>query len=149
MGSYFGTIPYQKSDAHFPAGAVADYDRDGRMDVFLASWFPQAPSVLLLNRTSPKNHWLQVAVEGKTINRMGIGSRIRVYHAGKVGNASALLGHDEIDITQGYCTGTEDVCHFGLGTVTSCDVEVVLPFGKGRIVQPGVDVDQRIIVRQE
>ncbi len=145
----FSRPPYQKSDAHFPAGAVADYDRDGRMDIFLASWFPQAPSALLLNRTSPKNHWLQVAVEGKTINRMGIGARIRVYQSGKAGNASALLGHDEIDITQGYCTGTEAVCHFGLGTATSCDVEVVLPFGKGRIVQQGVDVDQRIIVRQE
>jgi len=145
----FSRPPYKNMDAHYPAGAIADYDRDGRVDLFLASWFPSIPSALLLNRTPTKGHWLQVVVEGKTINRMGIGAKIRVYRAGHLGDGSALLGHDEIGITQGFCTGHEAVCHFGLGNAAKCDVEVVLPFGKGRIARKGIDADQRIVVKEQ
>ncbi len=145
----FTRPPHEMSDAHYPAGAIADYDRDGRMDIFLASWFPAKPTMLLLNRTATKHHWLQVAVEGKSINRMGIGAKVFVYRAGKLGDRSALLGYDEIGITQGFCTGSEAICHFGLGAAASCDVEVVLPFGKGRIAKKGVEASQRITVKEE
>lgn len=140
--------PVANADAHYPAGAIADYDRDGRMDLFLASWFPARPSALLLNRT-PGGNWLQVAVVGKTINRMGIGSKIRIYQAGRLGDAKALLSFDEISITQGFCTVHEPVSHFGLANVKTCDVEVVLPFGKGRITRNNVPTNQRLIIEQE
>lgn len=140
--------PIKHADAHYPAGAIADYDRDGRMDLFLASWFPSIPSALLLNGTPAKGHWLQVAVAGKTINRMGIGAKIRIYEAGRLGDVKALLGYDEIGITQGFCTGHEAICHFGLGEAARCDVEIVLPFGKGRIVRKDVAADQRIVIPQ-
>jgi len=144
----FAAPPAAKADAHFPAGPVADYDRDGRLDVFLASWFPQIPSALLLNRTAADHHWLQVKVQGKTVNRMGIGSKISVYEAGKLGRRSALLGYQEIDVSQGFCSGHEAVAHFGLGDASQCDVEVVLPFGKGRIVERAVAADQLLLLEQ-
>ena len=118
------------------------------MDLFLASWFPTRPSALLLNRTPTNGHWLQVAVEGKTINRMGIGSRIRIYRVGRLGDTKSLLGYDEICITQGFCTVHEAVCHFGLGGAETCDVEVVLPYGKGTISQRNVPTNQRLVIHQ-
>ena len=46
---------------YMAAGPTADFDRDGRLDVFLCSWWPQKPSLLLRNETEG-GHWLQVAV---------------------------------------------------------------------------------------
>jgi len=144
----FSTPPTDKVMGHHPAGPIADYDRDGRIDVMLASWFPELLSNLFLNR-SPRRHWLQVRAVGKTINRMGIGCKVRLYRAGKIGEKSALLGYNEILIDQGFCTGHEAVAHFGLGRLTKCDVEVELPFGKGRIVRRDAAADQALVLSEE
>jgi len=143
----FRVPPVEKANAYFPAGPVADYDRDGRLDVFLASWFPEIPSRLFLNRT-PQKHWLQVRVAGKTINRMGIGCKVKVYRAGKLGEPRALLGYQEIGPASGYCSGQEAVAHFGLGDATTCDVEVVLPFGKGSTRRNDMAADRLIVVAE-
>jgi hypothetical protein len=130
------------------AAPTADFDRDGRIDIFLASWWVYFPSMLLRNET-PAGHWLQVAVKGddrREINRQGIGSQVRIYTAGKLGEPEALLGMREIAVGYGYASGQEAVVHFGLGEATSCDVEVILPHGKGRLARRGVQAGQRIIL---
>lgn len=43
----------------------------------------------------------------------------------------------------------EAICHFGLGTANRCDVEAILPFGKGRIAKKGVEARKRITVKEE
>ena len=143
----FAVPPIDKATGYFPAGPVADFDRDGRLDFMLASWFPQIRSRLMLNR-SKAGRWLRVRVVGKTINRMGIGSKIRVYRAGKIGNPAALLGFQEIHISNGFCTGQEATAHFGLGEHTTCDVEITLPFGKGVIRKTSVKADQLLTVAE-
>ena len=164
----FEVPPIEKATAYFSAGPVADYDRDGRQDVFLASWFPQIPSKLFLNRNKPNpvrnsgkgrhptnrkisngaNHWLRVKVVGSTINRMGIGAKVKVYPAGKLGQAKELIGYQEIGTGFGFCSAAEAVAHFGLGDLTSCDVEVVLPYGKGTIGKRHVRADRLLVVRE-
>ncbi|MGB2823789.1 MAG: VCBS repeat-containing protein, partial [Phycisphaerae bacterium] len=52
----FHVPPLADATAYFPVGPVADYDRDGRMDVMLASWFPELPDKLFLNRGAA-GHW--------------------------------------------------------------------------------------------
>ena len=143
----FRVPPVEKADAYFPAGPAGDFDRDGRLDVFLASWRPEIPSKLLLNR-SPARHWLRVQVVGRTINRMGIGCAVRVYEAGKIGREDALLGYQEIGTGLGFCTAQEAVAHFGLGKREACDVEVRLPFGKGALRKPHVPADRLLVVRE-
>lgn len=145
----FSHPPTRNADAHYPAGAIADYDRDGRMDVFLASWFPARPSALLLNRTLTNGRWLQVSVLGATINRMGVGSKIRIFQSERLGDPNALLGYDEIGITQGYSTVHEAVCHFGLGAAKTVDLEVVLPHGKGTITRRNVPTNQRLVINSQ
>ncbi len=143
----FDVPPVEKANAYFSAGPVADYDRDGRVDIFFASWFPQIASKLFLNRTT-SGHWLRVQVVGTTVNRMGIGSKVRVYKAGQLGRAEALVGFQEIGTGFGFCSGQETVAHFGLGDLTSCDIEVVLPHGKGRIRKLGVKADRLVVVQE-
>jgi hypothetical protein len=77
---------------------------------------------------------------------MGIGSMVRVYPAGKLGQADALLGAREIAVGYGYASGQEAIAHFGLGKLDSCDVEVILPHGKGRLERKGVKANQRITI---
>ena len=85
---------------------------------------------------------------GKTINRMGIGSKVRVYRAGQGGQARALLGYNEIGTGFGFCSGREAVAHFGLGSAAKCDVEVTLSHGRGKIKKFGVTVDQLLLVHE-
>jgi len=128
------------------AAPTADFDRDGRIDIFLASWWVYFPSMLLHNETTAGN-WLQVAVKGdeeQGINTQGIGSQVRIYAAGKLGAPEALLGMREIAAGFGYASGQEAVAHFGLGEELACDVEVILPHGKGRLARRGVQAGQRI-----
>ena len=90
----------------------------------------------------------KVTLNGKTINRIGVGSKVRVYRVGQVGQAEALLGYHEIGTGFGFCSGQEAVAHFGLGNATECDLEVTLPHGRGKTKRLGVRVDQLLLVHE-
>jgi hypothetical protein len=126
---------------------VADYDRDGRLDIFLASWWPQIPSKLFLNRSN-SNHWLQIRVVGRTINRMGIGVKVRIYPAGSLGEPEELAGYQQIATSYGFCSSHEAVAHFGLGELTECDIEIELPFARGTVHKRNVKADRLVVVDQ-
>jgi len=128
------------------AAPSGDYDRDGRLDLFVAEWWAESPSFLLRNETRG-GRWLQVGVCGAAgVNRMGIGSKVKVYEAGKLGVPSALLGCRDIVIGYGYSSSHEAVAHFGLGRHSRCDVEVILPHRKGTIRRRHVKANQRLTV---
>ncbi|MBA4062932.1 MAG: hypothetical protein C0501_04335 [Isosphaera sp.] len=129
------------------AGPSADFDRDGRVDLFLANWWVGSRSLLLRNET-PGGSWLTVRVEGKDgVNRMGVGARVSVYPAGKLGDTAARLGSREVAVGYGFCSGQEAVAHFGLGKADAVDVEAVLPHGKGTVVRKGVTANQLVVLR--
>jgi hypothetical protein len=121
-------------------GPSADYDNDGKLDLFLASWWLESPSVLLRNET-PGGHWLQVDLDcaGK-VNRRGIGARINVFRG------DALLGSREVQSGFGYASGQPATVHFGLGKDEVVDLEILLPHGGAKIVKKGVKADQLIRV---
>lgn len=146
-GLRFDVPPARSADAHFSAGVAGDLDRDGRLDLFFASWYPHLRSPFYRNQGPPRR-WLQVRVRGRTINRMGIGAKVRVYRAGTAGEARALLGYQEIGTGFGYCSGQEAVAHFGLGEAARCDLEVTLPFGRGVIRKPDVTTNRTILIEE-
>lgn len=153
-GEFFDKLEREKKIVYTAPGPSGDFDRDGRLDFFLANWWVNARSMLLRNET-PGGHWLDVAVEGTArpgiagVNRLGVGTVVRVYLAGQLGQAKALLGAKEITASCGYTSGQESIAHFGLGAVEKCDLEIVLPHGKGRWERRNVAVDQRLVVKQE
>jgi hypothetical protein len=112
--------PIKGPMVYYPAGPTADYDADGRLDIFLVNWFSGRGSVLLHN-DSAKRRWLQVRINDAVI---GLGSTIRVTRDGK------LLGFQELSIGYGYASGQQAIAHFGLGDAEEVDVEIVKPGGK-------------------
>lgn len=150
VGRFFERMEKEHKIVYMAPGPSCDYDRDGWLDLFLANWWVNSRSLLLHNE-SPAANWLQVALtrrvsEGRSVNRTGIGSVIRIYAAGKVGQPDALLASKEIAVGYGYASGQEAVAHFGLGKTDKVDVEVILPHGAGKIEQRGVGANQRIAI---
>jgi hypothetical protein len=142
--NFFKKVLKDKKIIYGAPGPTADYDNDGRLDMFIASWWPDAPSMLLHNET-PGGNWLQLQVKGANgVNRMGIGSRIKIYKTGKLGEPTALLGCQDISVGYGYASGHIAMAHFGLGKETSVDVEVIYPHGKGSIFKKNVKANQRM-----
>jgi hypothetical protein len=143
---FFDKMVREQKAVYMANGPTADFDRDGRLDIFLGNWWVKSRSLLLRNET-PSGNWLQVVVQGgKGVNRIGIGSQVRIYQPGMLGQPAALLGMREIGVGYGYGSGQEAVAHFGLGKLDQCDIEVVLPHDKGRVIRKGVQANQRISI---
>jgi hypothetical protein len=146
-GKFFDKMMADHKIVYTAPGPSADFDRDGRLDLFLANWWVEQPSLLLKNQT-PSGGWLDVSVEGpEGVNRMGIGSQVRIYQAGQFGKPEALLGQREIAIGFGYASGQEAIAHFGLGEAKTCDVEVILPHNRGKLERRGVEANQRLVIK--
>jgi hypothetical protein len=145
-GKFFDKMIADQKIVYMAPGPSGDFDRDGRLDLFLANWWVEARSLLLRNAT-PSGHWLDVAVVGGAgVNRQSVGALIRIYEAGLIGQPGALRGCREIAVGFGYASGQEAIAHFGLGTLERCDVEVILPHGKGRLERRDVRANQRLIL---
>lgn len=147
VGAVFGRMQKENKIIYMAPGASGDYNRDGKLDLFLANWWVESRSLLLKNETQGGG-WLDVVVEGsKGVNRQGVGAVVRIYPAGKLGDAASLLGQKEIAVGYGYASGQEAVAHFGLGELKSCDIEIILPHGKGKIEKQDVAGDDRITIK--
>ena len=111
---------------------MADYNGDGRLDVFLEEFRSLyqgtakdqgvVPSLLLRNAGAPGN-WLQVKVDDG-LTPLGIGAKVKIYEEG----TSQLLAFREIAVGYGFSSSQPAVAHFGLGNRTRVDVVVEMPF---------------------
>ena len=98
------------------------------------------PPSLLRNDAPRSNHWLKVRLEGTKSNRSAIGSRVVVHYGGKV-QARCRMSQSS------FLSSSDPRLHFGLGTVTTADVEVFWPSGT-RDKFSGIPADQLITVRE-
>ena len=138
-GAFFDKVLREKKILYTAPGPTCDFDNDGRLDIFLCSWWLEAPSLLLKNET-PGGHWLQVKIDAPA---MGIGTRIKVFKAG----TTELLCRQDLSAGYGYASSQTAAAHFGLGREETCDLEATLPHGKGKIVKKGVKADQRLTLK--
>ena len=130
---------------YYSTAPVTDYDRDGRMDIFMAAWFRRLGSFLFRNVTEGGNH-LVVRVQGKgdELNSMGIGATVRLYKSGHADDEDYLLGRGDITLGNGYSVGGEAKAHFGLGEKSYCDV--VITWQGHRVVLNNVEANQYLTV---
>lgn len=146
-GAFFDKMVEGQKVIYMAPGPVGDFDNDGRLDMFLPNWWVKSRSLLLRNET-PGGNWLRVRVEGRDgVNRMGIGSRIKVYPAGKFGDETALLGCRDIAVGYGYASGQPAYAHFGLGKFDKVDVHVILPHRRGTIAHRAVAANALLTVK--
>ena len=114
-------------------GPSADFDRDGRLDLFLASWWMETPSLLLRNETAGGN-WLEVG-------GLPVGARVQVRKAGE------RLASAEVVAGSGYASSPTSAAHLGLGKEEVVDLEILLPHGKGTILRKDLKANQRLEVK--
>jgi hypothetical protein len=125
--------------------AVADYDKDGFLDLFVSNGWGAPPLGLgphqLFRNVGNDNHWIEIDLVGAASNRDGIGARVFVTAGGVTqlrlqGNGMHARSQDHMRL------------HFGLGS--NVDVEEVLvewPSGTVGSVGP-VSADQILVVTE-
>lgn len=118
--------------------AFGDFDNDGDMDVLIVNM--NEPPTLLRNDLDPKQHWIKVKLEGVKSNRSAIGSRVLVRYGGKT-QAQAVVSQSS------YYSCSDSRLHFGLGTVTSVDIDVYWPNGLHETYK-GIAADQLVTLRE-
>ncbi len=101
--------------------AVADFDNDGRLDLFVANANSEP---FLYRNTSPRSaHSVEFALEGAKSNRLAVGTQIRLTAGGKTYLRFVNGGN-------GFGAQSSMRVHFGLGENTKIDrVEVRWPSG--------------------
>jgi hypothetical protein len=118
--------------------AFGDFDNDGDMDVLIMN--RNEPPSLLRNDAPPGNHWIKIRLEGTKSNRSAIGSRVLVRYGGKV-QAQCVMSQTS------FLSANDPRLHFGLGKVTTADVDVFWPTGKSE-TYPQLKADQLITIRE-
>jgi hypothetical protein len=133
--------PIGENMVYYPAGPSADYDNDGRIDLFLINWF-QGDSCHLLRNVTKSGNWTEVQVSGKGTTPMGIGTRVSIYEAGKAGDPKSLLGCQQIQTGYGYASGQPAIAHFGVGERSKVDLVLDLP-RQGKVSLDNMPVNRR------
>ena len=115
----------------------ADYDDDGRVDIFVTVngqqvedgqgnniFDPnQGKGILFHNETKSDNNWLKVRLEGTKSNRDGFGATVSIT-AGPVKDEQALISG------QGYFSANAKEIYFGLGLIDTIEkIDVSWPSG--------------------
>ena len=115
----------------------ADYDDDGRVDIFVTVngqqvedgqgnniFDPnQGKGILFHNETKNDNNWLKVRLEGTKSNRDGFGATVSIT-AGPVKDEQALISG------QGYFSANAKEIYFGLGSIDTIEkIDVSWPSG--------------------
>ena len=127
------------AEIHSSRGAAfGDFDNDGDIDVLIVNL--NEPPSLLRNDSTGTNHWLKVLLVGTESNRSAIGAQV-VATYGEHKQAQAVLAQSS------YLSVNDRRLHFGLGEVTTADLEIRWPNGK-RETLAKVPGDQLVVVRE-
>ncbi|HEV8131235.1 MAG TPA: CRTAC1 family protein [Acidobacteriota bacterium] len=101
--------------------AVADFDNDGRLDLFVTN--ANAEPFLYHNTLPTGSHWVEFLLEGKKSNRSAVGAQVRVASGGR--NYLSFVNGGNGFASQSTCR-----VHFGLARCEKIDrVEIRWPSG--------------------
>jgi len=131
----------------------ADYDDDGRVDIFVTVngqqvedgqgnniFDPnQGKGILFHNETKSDNNWIKVRLEGTKSNRDGFGATVRITVGPNKYEQALISG-------QGYFSAHAKELYFGLGSIESIDkIEVSWPSGIDQTFE-NIPVNQTVYI---
>src|SRR6266581_1992986 len=123
--------------------AYADLDNDGRLDLVVNNMDGVASIYQNVQPRDSTTHYLEVALEGESPNRGGLGATLIVTAA--VGGQKQYIYHSPY---HGYMSTMDSREHFGLGKATKVDsLRVIWPDGRSQTLT-GLAADRLITVRQ-
>jgi hypothetical protein len=137
------SAPSHANDPQMGRGvAVADYDRDGRVDLYVVNE-EQTPRLFRNITPYGRYHWLEVDTVGRESNRDGCGALVTAKLSRKV----RLVREVSCGSTS-LSSGSDPTVHFGLGRASTVPIlQIRWPSGK-RSVRRDVAVDQLLVVRE-
>ncbi|MDJ0574459.1 MAG: CRTAC homolog protein, partial [Xenococcaceae cyanobacterium MO_234.B1] len=128
--------------------AVADYDGDGTLDIFLGSTVGRSPRKTylatpsqLFKGESSGNNWIEINLEGTQSNRDAIGAQVRVTSGGTTQLREQNGG------THHFAQNSQ-VLHFGLAQDEIIDrIEITWPSGEVQVLE-NVSVNQILTITE-
>src|SRR5438270_5136176 len=106
--------------------AVADFDNDGRLDLFVTN--ADDEPFLYRNILPTGAHWITFLLEGTKSNRSAIGTQVRL-----TANGRTYLRY--VNGGNGFASQSTTRVHFGLGKTTKIDsIEVRWPSGLKQMI---------------
>ncbi len=118
--------------------AFGDFDNDGDIDMLIVNM--NEPPSLLRNDMTGNNHWLKVKLVGVKSNRSAIGARVTAHYGGKI-QAQEVLSQAS------FYSANDLRLHFGLGPVTTADLDIRWPNGNKETVSK-VPADHLIVIKE-
>jgi len=116
-----------KIKGYSTGSAIADFDNDGDLDIYVANYIGEG-SALLKNKLDNKNY-IKVKVQGLENNRNGIGAKVYIYKSGSMENQSDLLHFSEINGGSGYASMNELIQTIQIQENAFVDIKIVFPTG--------------------
>ncbi len=122
------------------AVAAADLDRDGRIDLVIAT--NNGPPVILMNYLATAGQWVELELVGSRSNRDAVGTEVRLTAGGKLMTRTVEAG-------SGYSAQSAHALHFGLGQASALEsLEVRWPSGEvqeysGKALQELLPINER------
>jgi len=144
--------------AGIQAGAVVDYNQDGKQDLagiaYGGSHMDISPmgtvvdefgrQYLLQNKTAGR-HYLQIALKDSSGSVCKTEARVWVYQAGKAGQEGYLLGYRDSGSLTNPQSHSSPILHFGLAENTACDIVVRYATG-ARVTLNNVSADRQVAI---
>jgi hypothetical protein len=118
--------------------AFGDFDNDGDIDILIVNM--NEPPSLLRNDMSGNNHWLKVKLIGVKSNRSAIGARVVARYGGK-------MQAQEVMSQSSFYSASDLRLHFGLGAVTTVDLEIRWPNGDKEVVSK-IAADHLVVIKE-
>ena len=132
--------PFFETKSVARGAAFADYDNDGKIDVFIVNL--GGPAFLLHNVSPNANHWISVKLVGHKSNRDGIGAQVEVLAGGSRQQHERTAG-------SGYLSQDDPRVHFGLGSAAKVDkLTVTWPSGNRQALE-NVAADRVVTVEEK
>jgi enediyne biosynthesis protein E4 len=124
----------------FRGVALADYDRDGRMDVFVVS---QDGTPRLFRNVTPLggNHWLELHLVGSASDRDACGAEVVI-------TSGHLQQWRQVDCgSNGLASGSDHTVHVGLGRSNQASLAITWPSGRHQSIT-AVRADQLATIEE-